>query len=64
MNCSQAIETDDAIKLAKCFFRSSVAADLVPGGEYVGGVETNAESLRLADVLYNISELLEAMTEA
>src|SRR4030095_13571141 len=60
----EARESDHTIELTKSLLHASVGADLVAGREDVGSVEANAEALRLADVLYNISDLLEPVTEA
>src|SRR4051812_46072834 len=64
MNRRQAIKSDHAIEFAKRFLHARFAPDVVTSGKYVRGIETNAEMLGLTDVLYNISDLLEPVTEA
>src|SRR5438067_1056363 len=64
MNCSKVINSNHAIEFAKSFLHTGFRIDLVSRLQHIEDIETNAEPLRLADVLYNISELLEAMTEA
>ena len=46
------------------FRTRAFAADVVTRGEQVGGIETDAQSLRFAHVLHNMREMLKSMTDA
>lgn len=59
----ETIATNYAIECQKRSLNGGFAPDIITGGENVRGIETNAKSLGLADVLYNISDLFKAMTE-
>src|SRR5207248_8325051 len=64
VNRGEMFEADDAIEVAERFPCRRGGADVVAGGVNVRGIYTNADPFRFANVLYNISDLLEPMTKA
>src|ERR1700730_4258882 len=63
VNRRETLETDHSIEFTKCFLNTGFAADVVTGGEHVRRVEANAETLGLADVVDDVSDLLKFMAQ-
>ena len=61
---NEAIATDNAIELVKCFPYSRFAADVETGSEKMRGIEANAQAFRLAHVRDDMREMLKPMTDA
>jgi len=63
MQCRESIQSDHAVEFAKHFLHSGFAADVVTGGEDVGGVEANTEPFRFAHVFDDRGQMLELVTQ-
>ena len=64
MNRNETIQSDFPIEFAKCFSNAGFGADVVTRREKVRSIQTNAEALRFTDVVDDVREMLDAMTDA
>src|SRR6266849_9616146 len=63
MNGDEALESDRAIELAKCFFDRSFTSNVITGGKNVGRVQANTKLLRFAYIVEDEGDLLESVTK-
>ena len=63
MNGDEALESDRAIELAKCFFDRDLTSNVITGGKNMGRVQANTKPLRFAHIVEDVSDLLESVTK-